>query len=154
VVHDVSSLSTYAASIGMGQPLIDRLRSLYGFAQSLAPRPIEDVFVSEYMDPNKRQFGNVFLFYSGGFLEGENWITENMIWQFSLRPVNYLVFKTKDGNWHADDDSALTLTANWTGGFQMELRATGAHCEKLIQIHQKILIPLMEKPRTRSEKRG
>lgn len=137
-IRDVESLQNYANSIEIGPPLFERIRTLFEFAQSLSPSPIVDVFISEYLDgEKKRQFGNVYFFYEKGLLESERWITETKLWLFSMKPPDFLTFSSKEGTWSTHGPSpSLKIEGGWADHFRVELMATGENCSKLIEVHK------------------
>lgn len=137
-------ITEYCGSIGMGEPLIEQVRGLYQECQALlAGETIEDMFINEYVtEDGTREYDTLHFFTESLVIEVERFVSIPRIWITEIR-VLYLFLEKKDFDFvTAKQSSRLTVRVDWlSGSFTLNLKASGDHCQILVAILRKHILP-------------
>jgi hypothetical protein len=139
----------YLASIGLGQPLIDRAYAHYRFMQRICPEPIEDIFVSEYTaEDGHREYESLWFASATYVMEAHQFVSGDTSDIVSLvGGISRLIFERQSYQFEAATDSSrLTVQVDFdfgarTGGVSGILKASGSNCEKLKEFVEAHFLP-------------
>lgn len=135
----------YFESLGMQQRYIERTEKLYRVAKEISPAPIEDVFVSEYLDDGVRRYENVWFFTSGSYhaIEAHDFIRNDHV---DIAPitgrVKNLIIRKRDYDFEsATEKSRLSIEFATDFGGHGAMKACKKNCDHLKYITLTYLKP-------------
>lgn len=135
---------SYLRSIGMGEPLIERVTHFYLIYENLYPESIKAIFVTDYIESgDMRNFENLWFFSSKYAMEAKNFATEDV---FDLTPIENIIsyWEIKKENYdfqHATDQSRATLFFKMKNRVEGNLKAAKNNCDQLKKIFLKYIKP-------------
>lgn len=137
----------YLQSLGLSEILIERAKAVEVFYKTITNHEIDDVVVSEYLQPDGSRVYEGFWLFAGGYvLEAKSFAAND---DYDLAPikksVRYWNIKKTDYDFNeATDNSRLTVRATLgmggLGGVSIEIKASKKNCDHLKAIFLKYII--------------
>ena len=137
----------YYATLTMGQALRDRLMHLENQVRTLAPEPLLDVFVSNWMEPGEvPNFLSLFLFTENLLYEVRTFATNDMIiCDVIRRRIRNLQFEVQNFDFNTPTpESRFHVQYLTVNRLTAEFRATGDSCSHLWALTKKYLTNNLE----------
>ncbi len=136
----------YLKTLGMTKPLLDRAESAFSFYAEVIADPIEDLFVSEYIDQDgSRKFESLWFFLPDAVLEAKSFASQD---QYDYSPLQkelgYWEVKRKDFDLKCGTEkSRLFLKVIFSGAgvssITGDFKASGTNCDKLWGIFKRYI---------------
>lgn len=126
----------YLPAVEISAPLRARIDEIYNIMKQLCPDSIEDVFISEVVTPEGRQYGSLFFFSPLYFLEAKQFLGQS---SFDVTPLKKRVyyFEVQAFNYdfeRANDNATLSVTVHFDRDIRGLLRASKVNCNFLKDI--------------------
>ncbi len=137
----------YLRRIGIVEKnLQERISQIFLFyANYLCPETIQDIFVTDYMSEESREYENLWLFSKNYAMEAKRFISED---NFDISPITNIkrieINKTKYDFIEANDSSRLNLYCDLESAF-LQMRASKENCDYLKVIIDKYLKSRLKK---------
>ena len=135
---------SYLKTIGMTEPLLERVKSIHDFYEAIFPNEITSVFVSEYVNQDgSRQYESLWFFSLKYTMEAKQFTTTD---NFDVAPIHkqirhWLVEKQEYDFKEATTTSRFTLTFLTRDDVIGTLKASGTNCDQLRDVVAKYMIP-------------
>lgn len=140
--------SEYLTSVGIdSETLINKIEKTFKAATNLCSEQINDIFISDWVDENKRIYENLYLFTTNYIIESANFSTDtniNIEITILKERVKYIFVKYADYFDKANAASRLSIRF-YTNGGAYEMRAAKENCDKLIVVYNNYIKPNISK---------
>lgn len=139
----------YLTSIGIGEPITERIEEIYSFYEEILRKfddEIEDIFISDYIkNDGSRTYDSLWFFSNKFLMESKLFINND---EFDFYPIQkgFVWINIKKQNYDfkkAVEQSRLLIEYLAEGLIDGNLKASKENCDKLRDITNKYLIPLI-----------
>ncbi|MGA1821916.1 MAG: hypothetical protein ACMUIG_05260 [Thermoplasmatota archaeon] len=143
----------YIRSIGIKidittEPLLDKVHNIFKFYDMVCPEEIEEVFISQKIDPNGNiQYEDVAFFSDSYFMIARDFTRTDDFFMYDIESniISWNIKKRKFNFRKARDDSMMSLTFSIRNSdFDHYLRAQGENCIKLRDLFNRYVMTNME----------
>lgn len=129
----------YLASIGIYGGIVERIENIMEQYRVIFPdKEVKDIFVTDYFsEDGNRNYESLWLFYDDVVCEAKNFITLDNFdcAKYSKDHLSLWRIEKKDFNLvEYNDNSRISLNANFGIDFEWEMKAARNNCIKLVQI--------------------
>jgi hypothetical protein len=141
----------YLQSIGMGRVLIDRLTAVHRFYSSVIPEPIEDLFVSDYVNEDGTRSHESAWFFSLNYIaEARTWPSSDDLDVLKVRGIHYWRLQKEEYEFDRKPKEASRMRLEFSVGpsNSAALRAAKNNCAPLKAIFLKYVVKRMVAPDT------
>ncbi len=154
------SFRDYAKSLDMGPQLIAKVEEIHNDFQGIledsinaSKEPFGDIFIAEHLGGNNREYVHLYFFSKDLVFEAENFLKAANPTYAIARLRNIACFRMGKSNFDLlappQKESYINATATWEPiPYTMQLLATGANCEKALQMLRKYVLPYLYSHRT------
>lgn len=123
----------YLIKIDMPMEIIERCETVFLQCAALAPEPVEDIFVTDYLADSERHYED-FLCFSAGYC-----VTAR---DFTVKIDLYLLpIARRITDWSIVEGDYVCKEIHFDSGHKLLLKAAGHNCECLADIFQKYIEP-------------
>lgn len=134
----------YLKSIGLTEPFLTRVETIYAFFDEICPDDIEDIFISDRTRQEKRIYESVWFFSKKYTMEAKQFTQD--VDDFDILPIKgrvaYCNIKKKKYDFaKATQESSALLKVKFDTGLYGNLRASQENCDRLKQIMEKYVLP-------------
>ena len=141
-------LLQYFKTIGIKQPLQERINEIYEFYTAICPEEIEDVFVSEYIkEEGTREYQTIRFFSKSYVMLANDFVQKDQynISRYTRSEISAVRVEKKDYDFKkATDKSRMTISILWYGPARRSTyRASKENCDYLKAIFDKYIHPLV-----------
>jgi hypothetical protein len=140
-----SEFLDYLKSIGLTEPLVIRIESIFQFYKEFCPEEIEDIFVSDsFNDGGNREYENLLFFSKKYVMEAKQFITkDNFDFTLMEYPLRYWTIEKQDYDFKASKDTSrlqILVHLNWQSKFIGEFKSSKNNCDHLSSIFRKYFV--------------
>lgn len=141
---------TYLAEIGITGPLLDKVKNAYDYYASFLKVQIDDIFVSEYINPDgSRTYENLWFFNDNYCFEVKQFIlSEDYDLDFYKDTIFSINIVKRDFdiiNGVYNDNSRMTLTFYLNTVRAGVIKSSKSNCKKLSEITMNFIKPNLKK---------
>ncbi len=133
----------YLKSIGLTEPLLTKVETIYAFFDKICPDDIQDIFISDRPEQEKRIYLSVWFFSKRYAMEAKQFTQD--VDNFDILPIKgrvryYNIEKKKYDFAKATQESELYLKVSFDTGLYGNLGASQENCDHLRQIMKKYVL--------------
>ncbi|HUU28933.1 MAG TPA: hypothetical protein VM123_14070 [archaeon] len=139
-----SEFLKYLLSIGIKDPLIERINSIFEFYKKVCSEEIEKIFISEYIQKDgMRVYENLWFFSKSYIMEAKDFINTD---DFDLvyiknRMLGWTLQKKEYDFENSNEKSRFALTIKFIGDVWAKLKASKENCNSLRDILFRYFLP-------------
>jgi len=141
------SQHTYLVTIGITQPIIDRIAYIMDTFASILLEPIKALYLSEYMTgAGERVLESVWLISENYMFEMKEFINKEIIDITPYyRAINYCLFEKENYDMTKGvPKSQLTISFTLEDDTRGTLKGSGINCDYLLKIYEEFIKPNIE----------
>lgn len=134
----------YLVEIGITGPFLERAKTVLAFYAGIGIGEVEDVFVSEYVNPEgRRVFESLWLFTRTYTYEAKSFLSADVFDGAPLaRRIDYWTISRAEYDFDtATDQSRMALDFTLAGRNPCHLKASGRNCSHLRHIFTRHVLP-------------
>lgn len=138
----------YLKAIGFKKPFLEKVEKVISFYSSACGIDINDIFVSEYINPEgQRVYENLWLFSEKYVMESKSFLnSEDYDIAILEGNIKYWNLKKQDYSFeHGDNTSRMFLDVTLKTQIVALLKASKENCDHLSMIFKKYVMPNLEK---------
>lgn len=138
------SFVKYLKTLGITEPLQERIETIYGFFREICPAEITDIFVSEYIAKDgSREYQNLRFLSEKYAMLAADFINKDV---FNIggifKNMTAIKMEKKDYDFKkSTEKSRMTLTIRYDYGATSTYKASKENCDYLRDIIRKYIIP-------------
>jgi hypothetical protein len=138
------SFDEYLKSIGLADPLKNRVAIILEDYKQICAQPINDIFISEFLkEDGTREYESLWLFSDDFMMEAKNFISAD---DFDIAPLSKLIsyYKINKKEYRFEkptDQSKLTIEFSTKHKIRGTLKASKTNCFDLWKIYLKYIKP-------------
>ncbi|MDL1870913.1 hypothetical protein FBR05_01755 [Deltaproteobacteria bacterium PRO3] len=141
---EFNKFTTYFETIGLAEPLKQKVFEIWKAVEIICPEPLLDLFVCDYLTQDRvRKYEGLFIFSEKYLIEIENFISTGEMGIIRIADQRKtLQFQYKNYDFSAaTTDSELSITLyiisdSWRSYF----KSSGLNCDKLLELSKKYFI--------------
>jgi hypothetical protein len=132
----------YLRDINLPENFIAIVEKIYFFYNEVCPEEIQDIFISEYMAEDLREYENLWLFSENYLMEAKRFIKEDTFDMTPFKTVEYWRITKIDYDFqNAINESRIHATIELNGGNTGEFKASKENCDQFKEIFLKYIVP-------------
>lgn len=133
----------YLKSIGLKEPFLKKIETIYVFFDEICPDDIEDIFINEHVTEGKRIYKSVLFFSKKYVMEAKQFTGD--VDDFDIMPIEgraeyYQIKKMKYDFAKATQASTAYAKIQFDNRMYVQLRASRENCDHLRQMMKKYVL--------------